>query len=898
MSHPLYRYNDDQISFKSDKAGFNRTMYFPLCGPTSNHLKSSITAYLSGDIKLDKNRYLTKPVSTEDLRQPLRNVYLQIDKNIFSLANPQDDPKTINVEAGPLWHKVVKLDPQSEIAIEALNFMPVSGENAELMRVTITNHSSIVKTMTPTVAIPLFARALENKHDHEHVTSLLNRIKQTEHGVMVSPTMKFDEQGHKPNKDVYFVFGIEDNGQRIKGSFPTVETFCGLVGDFNQPDAVITNKEPEDLHGDDLQGQEAVGALRFYDLTLNPKESKTYFIVIGIAGNEKQAEEVFNRFKFSEQFNHAFTENNAFWLKKTDSIIVDTQNKDFNAWMRWVTIQPVLRRIFGCSFLPDHDYGKGGKGWRDIWQDLLSLILIEPEQVKEALLNNFAGIRMDGSNATIIGSNPGEFIADRNAISRVWMDHGVWPLMTLFLYIHQTGDFDILLADNTYFKDRQLSRNYRRDSAESIDEGNKLKDIHNKIYKGTIIEHLLVQHLVQFFNVGEHNIIRLENADWNDGLDMAFQRGESVAFTCQYAGNMFQLATMLEQLSTRLQVQELSLAKELAILMDTINQPIDYSKVQAKKTLLFDQYFKSVEPKLSGEKISLNIQDIVSDLRKKGQWIFDHIRRQEKITVSNQTWFNGYYDNNGKQVEGQIGKTIRMTLTGQVFAVMSGLAQKDEIKQVIAAAEQFLKDEKLGGYRLNSDFKVPHYLELGRAFGFAFGTKENGAFFSHMIVMYAFALYKQGFAREGYGILQSIFKMAMDTDKSWIYPGIPEYFDSHGRGKYHYLTGSASWLVLTVLNQMFGIAGYNGQLMLAPKLVKEQFGSDGKVSIQCYFAGKRLNITYINLTLKDYGQYKVKEVEFNGRPLTSVQNELSEFLLERSWIEKSADEINLAVKLG
>ncbi len=51
-------------------------------------------------------------------------------------------------------------------------------------------------------------------------------------------------------------------------------------------------------------------------------------------------------------------------------------------------------------------------------------------------------------------------------------------------------------------------------------------------------------------------------------------------------------------------------------------------------------------------------------------------------------------------------------------------------------------------------------------------------------------------------------------------------------------------------------------------------------------------------SLKDYGQYKVKEVEFNGRPLTSVQNELSEFLLERSWIEKSADEINLAVKLG
>src|ERR1700691_5586946 len=100
---------------------------------------------------------------------------------------------------------------------------------------------------------------------------------------------------------------------------------------------------------------------------------------------------------------------------------------------------------FGCSFLPDHDYGKGGRGWRDIWQDLLSLILIEPNGVRQDLINNCAGIRMDGSNATIIGAKQGEFLADRNAITRVWMDHGAWPYLTLQLYIDQSGDFDILL---------------------------------------------------------------------------------------------------------------------------------------------------------------------------------------------------------------------------------------------------------------------------------------------------------------------------------------------------------------------------------------------------------------------------------------------------------------------
>ena len=31
----------------------------------------------------------------------------------------------------------------------------------------------------------------------------------------------------------------------------------------------------------------------------------------------------------------------------------------------------------------------------------------------------------------------------------------------------------------------------------------------------------LIQHLTAFYDVGEHNHIRLRGADWNDGLDMA-----------------------------------------------------------------------------------------------------------------------------------------------------------------------------------------------------------------------------------------------------------------------------------------------------------------------------------------------------------------------------------------
>ena len=97
-------------------------------------------------------------------------------------------------------------------------------------------------------------------------------------------------------------------------------------------------------------------------------------MAVGISSSLNQAKDIFSRFDTLENFDRALSDNKKFWSDKISSIGFKTGQENFNSWMRWVTLQPIFRRIFGCSFLPDHDYGKGGKGWRDIWQDLLSLI--------------------------------------------------------------------------------------------------------------------------------------------------------------------------------------------------------------------------------------------------------------------------------------------------------------------------------------------------------------------------------------------------------------------------------------------------------------------------------------------------------------------------------------------
>jgi len=902
LFNTFYQYSPDGISFSSKDAARMRTIYFPLCGVDAKSLKSAITPYLSGDIKTDKNHFLTKPASREDLRLDVRNFFFDIEnKGVFSFAQCGGPEST--VEAGPLWHKVVRIFPEAGLQLEAINFVPISSQTVELMSVTVKNISNQNFKMAPTAAIPIFARGLSNKHDHEHVTALLHRIKQVNHGVLVSPTMYFNEEGHKPKQTVYFVYGISEKGANPIGTFPTTESFYGDCGNPFQPLGVSSSIVPDLLTDEMLQGKEAMGALRFPPEVLSPGDSRRYLLILGLADNLEEAEKVFKEYASLEKFEEALKDNKQFWFEKTHAIELTTADLQFNAWFKWVTLQPVLRRIFGNSFLPDHDYGKGGKGWRDIWQDLLSLILIEPEHVRENLIDNYAGVRIDGSNATIIGNVPGEFIADRNAITRVWMDHGVWPYLTTKLYIDQTGDYDILLEENTYFRDTQLSRTFQKDFLWNLDYGRKLKDHLGQVYAGSVLEHILVQHLVQFFNVGEHNIIRLESADWNDGLDMAFRRGESVAFASFYAGNLLSLAHLLEEFSRKKAIKELTLAKELLVLLDSLTEsPCDYHDPEAKKYLLFNQYLKSVQPEISGQTVKIPLESLVADLRKKGMWIFEHIRRQEKVKAqegpSTYSWFNGYYDNQGERVDGERNNRVQMTLTGQVFPFISGLANEEEIKDVIRTVNHYLKDSKLGGYHLNTDFCRPHYLDLGRAFSFAYGTKENGAFFSHMNVMYAYGLYLRGFAREGHEVLETIYKMSTDTAKSKIYPGIPEYFDPNGQGMYHYLTGSASWFVLTLLTQVFGVRGEGGDLVLNPKLLKEQFGTDNTASISCQFAGKKLNVVYVNASGLDFGQYAVKEVLIDGKNRECEKKPPAFVKIPRDMIQPLSQEVQIRVVLG
>ncbi|MFC1666469.1 GH36-type glycosyl hydrolase domain-containing protein [Candidatus Omnitrophota bacterium] len=789
----LWKFLDDTGTFVAKNPHKLRRLYFPLANEAG--ILSSITPTLHGDIKIDQHSFLTPPVSTEDLRDSRynRNFWVYINGfGAWSAASGETDKSL--VEAGMLWHKTIRINRRAGLKAEFTNFVPVNDQTVEIMLVELTNVSQKRLDITPSAAIPMYGRSADRLRDHRHASALLNRIKIHKYGLTLTPTMSFDEQGHKINTLSYFVFGCGVKGNPPTDLFPTILEFSGEEGNLEKPEAILKNLSPSAKSESARQGKEAIGAIKFKSAVLMPNKSVKYIIVMGITRKERP-EKIFTKFNSQKKIDASLCLNKAFWTEKINSISLSTHDKDFDRWMKWVTLQPSLRKIFGCSFLPDFDYGRGGRGWRDLWQDCLTLLLTNPRDVRQALINNFGGVRTDGSNATIIGKTKGRFIPDRNNIPRVWMDHGLWPFVTLKLYIDQTGDTNILSEKAPYFESGKID---------------------------SVLEHLLCQHKRPFSKIGRHGNFLLEGGDWNDGLDMAKEKGESVAFTAAYAGNLTDISNLLEKIKYK------------------------------KKT--------------------------IKALRQKARRIEKHIRKNEWLkTKSGHGFFNGYYDNLGRRVEGDHKNGVRMTLTGQVFPIMSGIATDYHIKEIYKSAKKYLWDPKLRGFRLNTDFgKI--YPELGRAFAFSYGEKENGSFFSHMNIMFAYALYKRNFVKEGFEVLNSIYRMSINTKLSKVYPGLPEYFNSDGRGMYSYLTGSASWFVLTMVTQVFGIRGEMGNLLISPKLVKEQFQKSKKISIDVHFSGRKIKVSYFNMRKLDYGKYKVKKITINGTTLTKTPIERKLFL--------------------
>jgi len=262
-------------AFSMEKPENYSYLYFPIAGEKG--LKSCVTPNLNGDSKLHQEAFLFEPVSVENLHnnRSTRNFWCLV-KGVGNWsavgASVEEECRKFTVcqdestlTAGLMWHTMQRHSLKYQLSAKVTSFVPLE-HNVELMYVEISNDGRMEQRITPVAAIPMYGRSADNLRDHRHVTSLLHRIRTEDYGVMVQPTMSFDERGHRKNELTYFTLGITGTGDKPVSFYPVTETFIGEGGSFTHPRALYDNKEGV-LTGAQFDGKEAFGGIRFETVT-------------------------------------------------------------------------------------------------------------------------------------------------------------------------------------------------------------------------------------------------------------------------------------------------------------------------------------------------------------------------------------------------------------------------------------------------------------------------------------------------------------------------------------------------------------------------------------------------------------------------------------------------------
>lgn len=177
---------DEYGSFRLNDPELISYLYFPLAGEQG--VMSSITPELGGDTKTGQNTFLLEPVTCEGLHnnKSTRNFWVKLDDGKYWSATGMSawqqslkftkEKETTTVEAGLLYHKMIRKSDSLQLEAEITSFVPYKDAQVELTKIEIKNCSDHTRKLQGIGAVPIYARSADNIRDHRNVTSMLHRI--------------------------------------------------------------------------------------------------------------------------------------------------------------------------------------------------------------------------------------------------------------------------------------------------------------------------------------------------------------------------------------------------------------------------------------------------------------------------------------------------------------------------------------------------------------------------------------------------------------------------------------------------------------------------------------------------------------------------------------------------
>ena len=623
------------------------------------------------------------------------------------------------------------------LSAEALFFVPLDS-SCEVEQLTLTNTSGETKSLK---LFSFVEFCLWNGFDD--MTNFQRNFSIGE--VEIEGSVIYHKTEYRERRNHYAFYSVN---QPIQGFDTDREQFLGLYGGFDSPDAVTAGKSRNSV----AEGWSPI-ASHYFDMALDPGESRTLIFVLGYAENKEEekwersgiinkekALKMVRLFDSDEKVERVLDELLAYWNSllsdfslQSGMVKLDRMVNIWNQYQCMVTFNMARSASYFESGI-----GRG-IGFRDTCQDILGCVHQVPERAKERLVAVASTQFEDGDAYHQFQPLTGQGNAD---IGGNFNDDPLWLILGVSAYIKETGDFDFL-QDQVPFD-------------------------HDPAKGGSMFEHLKRSFFHVVNNLGPHGLPLIGRADWNDCLNL----------------NCFSTDP---------------------------NESYQTSKNKDGKTaesVLIAGMFAFI----GREYVFLCRKLGLEDEAETAQGYIDRMIETIEKNGWDGRWYLRAYDDSGGKIGSWECEEGRIFIESQGFCSMAGIgAAKNMPMRALDSVKEHL-DTKYGILLLQPAYSK-YYVSLGEVSSYPPGYKENAGIFCHnnpWIMIGETVLGRGNEAFEYYKkICPAFLEEISDIHRTepYIYAQMIAGKDAsrHGEAKNSWLTGTAAWNFVAMSQYILGI---------------------------------------------------------------------------------------------
>jgi cellobiose phosphorylase len=442
--------------------------------------------------------------------QPGRYIYIHDkDKKDFWSASWQPVGKSLKKYKSECRHGTAYTKITSEyssIKTETLYFVPL-GKNYECWLLKVTNNDTKKRNLNLFTYVEYannwnLSQDMVNLQYSQYILKMDVVDNIIDHGTNV----------YMPEIPDHF----EDNGQgrhtflavtgaKIKGFDTDREVFIGPYRTYANPIAVEQGQCKNSI----AVGDNGCGTLQV-DIELKRGESKELVVLMGIGSAGIEGKNAVRELGKPAKVRQEFKKLKDYWHSRLEGMTAITPDKEFNSMLNmWNPYNCMMTYTWSRAASLIYTGERDGLGYRDTVQDMLGVLHLIPDEVKERLELMITGQVSTGGAMPVVkpfSHKPGyEKTPDEKDYRS---DDGMWLFNTIPAYVKETGDISFYQKILPY-----------------ADKG-----------EDSVLGHLKQAIQFNLDRSGKHGFPCGLSADWNDCLVLGYD-GETtfVAFQLRYA---------------------------------------------------------------------------------------------------------------------------------------------------------------------------------------------------------------------------------------------------------------------------------------------------------------------------------------------------------------------------